>query len=313
MKASIVISTYSPKRPDTLFKLLDSLHAQTYKDIEVLVIIDVNRELYRQVDEHIKAYKDGSFKAVFNPENKGLSCSRNTGVGLASGEIIAFIDDDAVPEPDWVSRIVDTFKECPEAVAVVGHTIPRWEDEGMAWFPKELYWMISCSYTMMPASRQEVERGFGVNMAFRKSALLEAGLFNPDFGISGKRWIGGDEVVVFLNIKRMGRKVIFNPEVVVHHDVYKNRIDYRTIVKRAFNQGITMGLYSTLPYYDLKGSTESIYFKGLLLKFYPECAASFFRTLSPVEIKKAVFVSSVIISQGVGYVYSLLRLFFIKK
>ena len=305
MKVSVVISTYSPKKPETLFKLLESLYGQSYGDLEVLVAVDVNKALSEQIAGVMREkYGDRPMRTIFNEENKGLSCSRNAGVLNATGEVIAFIDDDAIPDKDWISRIVETFNKYPEAAAVVGDTLPGWERGDLAWFPKELYWIISCSYTMTPTSEQEVERGFGVNMAFKKDALIDAGMFSPDFGISGKRWLGGDEIVMFMNIRRRGKKIIFNPRVIVHHDVYANRTAYRNVVKRAYNQGITVGLYKSLPYYNIRNSTENTYLKSLLFEFYPHAVARFFRTLSLTEIKKMAFVTSVIMAQGTGYAYS---------
>jgi glucosyl-dolichyl phosphate glucuronosyltransferase len=305
MKVSVVISTYKPKKPETLFSLLESLNGQSYGDLEVLVVVDENRELCEKIDRLIKEKWDpGRLRTVFNPENKGLSSSRNRGVMDSSGEVVAFIDDDAVPERDWVKNIVETLREFPAAASVVGDTRPRWESGRMAWFPRELYWMISCSYTMTPTVKQKVERGFGVNMAFRKNALVRAGLFNPSFGISGKRWLGGDEIVVFMNIIRAGEDIIFNPDVIVYHDVYAARIAYGNIVRRAFNQGVTVRLYKTLPHYRIRNSVENKYLHTLLFEFYPRSIVRLFRTLSPVELKRMAYVTSVILAQGTGYTYS---------
>lgn len=307
MKASVVVCTYRPKGPDTLSNLLQGLRAQTYRDMEIVIVIDGNEELYPKILELIKeGFGAIPVKVVPNKVNQGLSRTRNDGIKNASGDVVAFIDDDAIPDARWVEEIVGTFEKYPGIVAVVGEVLPKWEREDMAWFPRDLYWMISCSYTMTPKAMQEVERGFGVNMAFRRDALVKAGMFNADFGMTKSRQIQGDEISLFLKIKNMGQKVMFNPAAVVHHEVYDNRIAYKTVVRRAFNQGVTVGLYRKLPQYKVTDSTESRYLNELLFGFYPRCVSRFVHTLSSVEIKKAVYVTSVIIAQGAGYLYSVI-------
>jgi len=112
----------------------------------------------------------------------------------------------------------------------------------MSWFPKELHWMISCSYIMTPNQKEEVERGFGTNMAFKRYLLDDVGMFDTNLGIKGKNWVGGEDTDMFLSIKEAGKKVIFNPDARVLHKVYAYRISTKNIMKRAFDGGVSVAI-----------------------------------------------------------------------
>ncbi|MCK4861063.1 MAG: glycosyltransferase family 2 protein, partial [Rhodobacteraceae bacterium] len=93
MKASPVsLIIVSQKRPEHLLRLLQSLRHQTHDSFEVIVVTDTEPSPFVN---HVK----------YIPfTNANISAARNAGIAVAAGEIIAFCDDDAIPDPPWLER-----------------------------------------------------------------------------------------------------------------------------------------------------------------------------------------------------------------
>lgn len=302
MKISIIVSTYSGDRYNDLINLLESIKLQTHSDadydIEPIIIVDENKDLFDKLNNDEKFSK---MIFVFNPKNKGLSYSRNIGIMRASGEIFAFIDDDALACHNWAKALVETFDN-KDVGAVAGHIIPIWEHKSMSWFPKELFWMISCSYTMTPNFKCEVDRGFGTNMAFKKDVFEKVGMFDTKLGINGKNWIGGEDTVMFLKVKDIGKKVMFNPDAKVLHKVYRSRINMLKIINRAFSGGNSVAIMKNVRRYNLSNSVENKYIKTLIFEFYPRTFKKL-TTNTMESIKQIVTVTLVITAESIGYMY----------
>src|SRR4051794_16479718 len=113
MRISVVICTLN--RAPELRLLLESLRHQDHTDFEVVVVAgpstDDTDEVLAQAGDHVRV--------VRNPEEH-LSRSRNLGIDAASGELVAFTDDDAVPEPRWLARLEEELRRDPSLAAVGG-------------------------------------------------------------------------------------------------------------------------------------------------------------------------------------------------
>lgn len=110
---SVVICTYN--RSDLLDRCLDYLQYQTNQNFEVIV---VNGPSTDNTQEILSKYKD-KIKIAHNPK-RNLSISRNIGIELSDGDLIAFIDDDALPFDDWVETLISEFNERPLTHAAIG-------------------------------------------------------------------------------------------------------------------------------------------------------------------------------------------------
>lgn len=306
-KISIIISIYSIKRYDNIVDLSQNINIQTYNDIETIIIVDENIELYNKIENLLSNNKN--VKIIFNHENRGLSYSRNIGIMNSTGDIVAFIDDDAIPDPRWAEVIANTFNN-DDIGAVTGDIIPVWEYEYMSWFPIELHWMISCSYIMTPRHICEIERGFGTNMAFRRDLINDIGMFDINMGIKGRTWIGGEDSDMFLNVRDIGKKILFIPDAKVFHKIYSYRTNLKNIIKRAFSGGMSVAIMKRsrkkkLKNYDIKNSTENRYLKTLIFYFYPSKFKELIKRPCILPLKQMLTVFIVILTEGIGYLYGL--------
>ena len=168
---SVVVATYNAERRDELDACLAALGRQTVAPVEVIVVVDHNPDLLAAARQAFP-----SATVIENRHARGLAGARNTGIDAARGSIVAFVDDDARPEADWLERLHDCFAD-PTAVGAGGALIPRWTNGMPRWLPTEFYWVFGCSYTGLPEQLAPVRNPIGANMAVRRKTLEEIGGF----------------------------------------------------------------------------------------------------------------------------------------
>lgn len=246
------------ERFQDITELLEQLQAQTYRQFEIIVIIDKSEDLYDSLRSHVNDRAYPNTRVFLNRGPLGLSPARNLGIGKSKGDIVAFIDDDALPFPDWVESIVRTHHEEESVIGVTGFAFPLWEDESMQWFPEEFYWIIGCSAFSNMTTVQDVRNVWGANMSFSREAFELSGVFDEEnFGSSvshqkGKRGLIGDDTEFSLRVRRRtGKRIIFNPDVKIWHRVHASRLDMKLIRKYAYRHAYSKAVLRNIyPNYD---------------------------------------------------------------
>ena len=210
MKASIVISTYN--RASFLAESLSSLEGQTYRNFEVLV---VNGPSTDNTDAILQTFA-GRIK-VLHCSEPNLSKSRNIGIAASSGDVCAFIDDDAVAHPNWLERIMAPYADS-NVYGVGGFTL---DHTGVNF---------QCRYTVCdrlgnahffegidPANFINFPGSYsfpsllGTNSSFRRSALFRIGGFDEVFSYML------DETDVCLRLNDLGGRLLTVPEALILH------------------------------------------------------------------------------------------------
>ncbi len=211
---SVVVCSYNGSR--TIGDCLDGLKKLEYPNFEVIVVNDGSKDNTEAI-----AMEFG-FK-VITTENQGLSSARNTGMHAAKGEIVAYIDDDARPDPHWLTYLAVTFLNTNHA-GVGGPNIPPPNDG-----------MVADCVASSPGGPIHVlltdvmaEHIPGCNMAFRKEALLAVGGFDSQFHIAG------DDVDVCWKLQQRGWTLGFSPAAMVWHH---RRNSVKTYLKQQLNYG----------------------------------------------------------------------------
>ena len=139
MLASIIICTHRSARYEDFVEAINSLLSQSYNKLEIVVVVDGNKELYdRILKSGIEEADKGKVKVILNEENMGLSESMNTGVKEAKGDVIAFFDDDAVADKNWLEELVKMYDE-HDAIAAGGKILPKGVTKKPKYLPEEYY------------------------------------------------------------------------------------------------------------------------------------------------------------------------------
>ncbi|MGE5269132.1 MAG: glycosyltransferase family 2 protein [Thiohalocapsa sp.] len=170
----------------------------------------------------------------------GLSNARNVGIAAASGDIVAFIDDDAIAAPGWCHEIISVFARHPLAVAAGGKVVPEYP-AGAAphWLTNWHTNYLSClDWGEQEHQLREREWIVGTNMAFRRSAFAEVGVFSSELGRKGDRGLLSNEEIVL--IRRLGReRIVYDPAMLVSHVIAPERLTQAWLRKRVFWQAIS--------------------------------------------------------------------------
>ena len=116
---SVVICSYTEDRWDMLMAAVESVRTQTVPPQQTIVVVDYNMDLYKRL---ISTVPD--VVILENNGPKGLSGARNTGAAAATAEIVAFLDDDAEAEPDWLERLTALYDD-HDVLAVGGRVVPH--------------------------------------------------------------------------------------------------------------------------------------------------------------------------------------------
>ncbi|KAF5425191.1 Glycosyltransferase involved in cell wall bisynthesis [Candidatus Methanomarinus sp.] len=236
MLVSIILCTYDINRYSDFIDAINSLLDQTYTNIEIVVVVDGNRDLHTKIKEYQSNVKRG-IEIILNEKNLGLSESRNRGIKIAKGSIMVFFDDDAIADRDWILELVRMYEEY-DAIAAGGKLIPLWVGGKMDFLPEEYYWLIGATHRGFADGITEVRNTFGSNISFKTEVLDILGGFRGEMGIKGSGALQGEETEMCERMKqRFGKGVMYNPDAVVHHKIFSGRMKIRFLLRRAFWQG----------------------------------------------------------------------------
>lgn len=184
---------------------------------------------------------------LIRSEAAGLSRARNLGLEAARAPWTAWIDDDAVPEPDWARRLIEAAASLPpDAAALGGRILPEWEGPLPSWWPASLRGVLTIvEWDGTGEDGRDLPPGvavYGANMAFRTEALREVGGFPEELGRIGGRLLSGEEVEVLDRLRARGWRVFYDGRITVRHSIQRERLRPEWLLSRLHWQGATDAL-----------------------------------------------------------------------
>jgi glycosyltransferase involved in cell wall biosynthesis len=225
MRLSVVVPTY--KRPQSLARCLDALERQQHRAREILVVVrgeDVpSQELVRARAAPVR---------LVLVEHPGVVAAMNAGIDASSGDVVALTDDDAVPRPDWLARIVAVFEADTSAqVAAVGgrdwvHTKQGQLIDGSAHTVGAISWFgrVSGNHHLGVGPPRDVEVLKGVNLSVRGELLREVRIDERLRGVGTEHhW----EIALCLTLARRGLRIVYDPGIEVDHHLQERVEDSR--------------------------------------------------------------------------------------
>jgi len=226
---SVAICTRN--RSESIGATLDSLACQTYQNFEILVIDnapsdDATRRIIQANYPHVRYILES---------HPGLDYARNRAIHEARGDLLAYIDDDALADPRWVQSLVAAF-DAPDVMCVTGFVAPaRLDTAAQELFERFGYskgfYRLDFSLRTPPPEALFPYKGYhgtGCNSAFRRRVFKTIGLFDPRLDM-GTPVPGGGDHDMFARIIRAGHTLVYDPGPVVFHD---HLADLDTVVAR---------------------------------------------------------------------------------
>jgi hypothetical protein len=163
---------------------------------------------------------------VQNRFDSRLGGARTTAAEIATGDILAFLDDDAAAASSWLRTLTKHYED-PKVVAVGGAPVARYEAERPRWLPHECNWIFGCAYRGLPERTGPIDHMIGANMSVRREVLMSWGGFQSDNH--------DDMDLSHRAIHAHGPSaVLYDPSAVVHHFVPRSRLTWTYFWRRCF-------------------------------------------------------------------------------
>jgi glycosyltransferase involved in cell wall biosynthesis len=237
---SVVVCAYTERRWDQVVACLASLAEQQRVPDEIVLVIDHNDELLARARS---AYSNvANVHVVANDNASGLSGARNTGVRVASGDVIAFVDDDARATAGWAERLLGNYG--PSVAGVGGCAVAVWPVAPPRWLPSEFNWVVGCSWTGLPTTVAPVRNLIGANMSLRSVVLREVGAFSSSIGRVGTHPAGCEETELCIRVRERWPDafLLYDPDLVVDHYLSEDRASPRYFIRRCWSEGRSKAL-----------------------------------------------------------------------
>lgn len=235
---SVEVVVCTRNRSQALARACEAILGQDYPaELWRLLIVDnVSTDDTFEVALALAQRFPGRIRAVQCTE-LGHSAARNAGVRETAADVVAFTDDDALPDPSWLRTLVQVMDQ-EGAQAAGGPVDLVITGELPSWF-LENYLLYLAIWRPAAEVRELVYNEYprGVNMAFRRQVFERHGLFSSYLGLRGERQLFCEETELFLRIERGGGRVVYSPYSRVRHCVEASRLTAGWLARRFAAQG----------------------------------------------------------------------------
>lgn len=295
---SVVICAYTVARWTVTQRAIESALDQDPRAEEIIVVVDHCPELVHRVRTNYPA----GVRVVQNSQSPGLSGARNIGVSAASGDVVAFLDDDACAEPGWLAAHLSCY-EYPDVVGVGGKVVPSWESPPPRWFPPEFGWVVGCSYVGQPTTPMPIRNPIGANMSFDRARMSAAGAFSNRLGRVGTAPAGCEETELSIRLLAMfpTARIIYEPAAVVHHRVTDARATWAYFHRRCWNEGLSKATLAALSNPRSALESERAYVTHALPRALRREAGCAVENLDPGSLHRALAIFSGLTVTTAGY------------
>lgn len=222
MLVSIVIATYNHASLLAMcFDALAKMENVANENFEIIIVDNKSTDNTKEITENfIKNNPHLKIHYIYEPQ-VGLSSARNAALKIAKGKYIAFIDDDALVDKQWLSEIFKTIKNNPE-IAAFGGPVKAIALKPPIWMPLEI-----AGYNLGNKEKiinSNTNEPIGANMIIRKDLILKENGFNINLGVKGNKRGYGEDTEMFQRIIRQGLLIKYIPTVKVDHFINPNKL-----------------------------------------------------------------------------------------
>jgi len=241
----ITVCVCTRDRPGYLGDCLAGLLRQTVDptQFDILVVDSASNSTAREAIRYV--VDSVAHARLLRVDRPGVSLARNAGAAAADGRYIAYIDDDAIPAPDWIERILAALDENePPPALIGGRILPQWEAPMPGWWPPQLRGTLSIiEFEGSGEYRTEaLPRGlepYGANMIVHAEALRAVGGFGGRSGRVGNMLLSDEDVQLAWRLQAAGFTVRYDSRIVVRHQIQASRLTPRWLLARLYWQGVS--------------------------------------------------------------------------
>jgi len=234
LSTSLIICTCSLERWHDLLEAVASARNLSPAPDEIVIVVDHNPELRSRCEVEFS-----DLVVAENKQARGLSGARNSGIAVAHGSLVIFLDDDAIADPRWLACI-RVHCEQPGVLGAMGRIEPIWLGARPRWFPDEFLWVVGCTYRGFPERTGYIRNLLGCSMALRREVLEKVGGFNARLGRTESAFAWSCEETELCQRARAlnpSSEFVFEPATSVRHKVPARRLTPKYFAMRCFAEG----------------------------------------------------------------------------
>lgn len=218
MMLSVILCTYNRER--YIYNVLESIAAGGYEDYEIVLVNNNSTDgTEGECQRFAKDHPEVTMRYCVERQ-QGLSYARNRGIVESQGEVLVYVDDDAVVNREYLQTYAEFFNRNKEAVAAGGPITPRYDGcEEPSWMSHYTRQLVTGELNLGSREREFPRGAFpgGGNAAYRKSVFDAVGLFNVELGRKGNSLIGAEEKDLFDKMTTRGMKFYYLPNAILYH------------------------------------------------------------------------------------------------
>ncbi|HMJ35912.1 MAG TPA: glycosyltransferase [Baekduia sp.] len=300
---SVVICAYTTDRWADLLGAVRSVQEQSAPALETIVVVDHEPDLLGRVRRELPGVV-----AIPNDQRRGLSGARNCAVRRAGGSIIAFLDDDARADADWLAQLMRAYADS-DALGVGGTIEADWLQGRPGWFPAEFDWVVGCSYRGLPETTTNVRNLIGANMSLRREVFELVGGFSTDVGRVGTVPVGCEEtdLCIRLRQRRPEATTLLEQRARVRHRVPAGRSRWRYFLRRCFAEGRSKAILAQQLGADDALSAERSYVARTLPRGVVRGVADAVLRRDPAGAQRALAILAGLVMTAAGYITGRVR------
>lgn len=250
-RVTVILPTF--RRPESLSRVLAGLAEQDPGVAWELVVID-NDEAPGAEPTYAKheASFEGRARLVREPQ-RGSAHARNRGIAEARGAVTAMIDDDVVPAPDWLAKVVAPVLT-GRCAGAGGMVLLDPSVERPSWFDEIAIGGYLARWDLGPEPRELTSEEFVLtaNCAFDTALLRASGGFVPELGPQGGTPLVNDDTLLVRKVREAGGTIRWEPAAVVFHELPAGRLNRRYLLRRAYGQGRSDWILDREPHAERK-------------------------------------------------------------
>ena len=219
----------------------ENLHA---RDWELIVIDNGSTDRTNALCQELSTSFPQHFRFL-TETRPGKSNAVNTGFGIASGEYLALLDDDVVCQPDYLQSVRQTVKKGMTNVAQ-GRIFVDYHSKRPAWFDEDRYFDQMMLLTDFGEEPRELGRSlWGANVIIPFEAIRKVGGYCPELGAGANGF--GEDAELGNRLRGAGYRLVYAPQIIVRHQVSRERLSAGYIMKRCFQIGRCSAYYNPAP------------------------------------------------------------------
>ena len=263
---SVIICTYN--REKYIYNVLKSVADNDYPhdQYEIVLVNNNSTDHTEQECQRFQAdYPDIRFRYCVET-NQGLSHARNRGIRESQGDLLAYVDDDATVNREYLRTYADFFAATPDAVAAGGPILPRYETEEPSWMSHYTRQLITGKLYLGDKPRPFARGAYpgGGNSCYRKSVFDTIGLFNVELGRKGNSLIGAEEKDLYDKMTTRGMRFYYLPTAILYHIIPPQKLTQDYFDRLTHGIGVSER-------YRTQQISKKKYRKRLLLEAYKWC------------------------------------------